>query len=54
VYLKNARFGAGVSLEDRVLQRIRAIDTLRTRFPDARQSVPGAPGLAVPAESARE
>lgn len=49
VYLKNARFGPGVSLDDRVLQGFRMLDVLRRRAPGARQSLPGAKGLAVPA-----
>ena len=48
VYLKNARFGAGVSLEDRVLQCFRVVDVLRTQAPQAKQSGPGASGLALP------
>jgi hypothetical protein len=54
VYLKNARFGHGVTLEDRVVQGFRAIDTLRTQLADARQSGPGARGLAIPAAPALE
>jgi hypothetical protein len=50
VYLKNARFGVGVGLEDRVLQCFRAIETLNEELPEARQSAPGAKGLAIPGE----
>jgi hypothetical protein len=52
VYLKNARFGAGVSLEDRVQQCFRAVDAVKKHLPDAKQSVSGARGLAIPAERA--
>ena len=50
VYLKNARFGPGVGVEDRTLQCFRVIETIRAHLPEARQSEPGAEGLAVPAE----
>jgi hypothetical protein len=51
VYLKNARFGPNVSLEDRTRQCFRVIETLRERYPEARQSLPGAAGLAIPVDS---
>jgi hypothetical protein len=48
VYLKNARFGPGITVEDRTLQCFRVIETLRKRSPDSKQSVAGAKGLAIP------
>lgn len=51
VYLKNARFGPSVSLEDRTRQGFRVIEVIRERYPEARQSVPGAAGLAIPVDS---
>ncbi len=50
LYLKNARFGPGVDLEARTLQGFRVVEALRKAMPEARQSAPGALGLAVPAE----
>jgi hypothetical protein len=48
VYLKNARFGPGITVEDRTLQCFRVIETLRKCSPDSRQSLAGAKGLAIP------
>lgn len=48
VYLKNARSGPGVGVQERTLQGFRAIDSLRRHLPEARQSTPGAAGLALP------
>lgn len=53
VYLKNARFGPGVTVEDRTLQGFRAIDSIRRHLPEAVQSKPGGAGLAIPAEPNR-
>ncbi len=50
VYLKNARFGPGLGVEDRAMQCFRAIETIRKQLPKAKQSAPGAKGLAIPAE----
>jgi hypothetical protein len=51
VYLKNARSNPGTGVEERVLQGFRMIDTIRAELAEARQSRPGAKGLAVPAEA---
>jgi hypothetical protein len=51
IYLKNARFGPNVSIEERTLQCYRVVETIREHLPEARQSVPGAEGLAIPVES---
>ena len=48
VYLKNARFGPNIGVEDRTLQGFRVVETLRKQLPEARQSAPGAEGLAIP------
>lgn len=50
VYLKNARSGPGVTVEDRTLQCFRVIETIRKYYPEAKQSKPGAKGLAIPCE----
>jgi len=50
VYLKNARFGAGITTEDRTLQCFRVIETIKKYYPEAKQSQPGAKGLAIPAK----
>jgi hypothetical protein len=50
VYLKNARFGQGVDLEQRMRQSVRVVDAIRRQRPEARQSTPGAKDLVVPAE----
>lgn len=50
VYLKNARFGPGLTVEDRTLQCFRVIETITKYYPDAKQSKPGAKGLAIPCE----
>jgi len=50
VYLKNARFGAGVTVEDRALQSFRVIETIREYYPESKQSKPGAKDLAIPAK----
>jgi hypothetical protein len=52
VYLKNARSGHGIGVEERTLQGFRAIDAIRRRLPEARQSKRGAEGLAIPARAA--
>jgi hypothetical protein len=51
VYLKNARFGPTFTTEDRTRQCFRIIEAIREKYPDARQSVPGAAGLAIPVDS---
>ncbi len=48
VYLKNARFGPGLGVEDRAMQCFRAIETIKKQFPEAKQSAAGAKGLAIP------
>jgi hypothetical protein len=48
VYLKNARFGPGLTVEDRALQCFRVVEAINKQFPEARQSKPGAKGLAIP------
>lgn len=53
VYLKNARSGPNIGVEERTYQCFRVIETIRERLPEARQSDPGADGLAVPAERER-
>lgn len=50
VYLKNARFGQGITVEDRAMQCFRVIEAIRKHYPEARQSKPGAKGLAIPAK----
>jgi len=50
VYLKNARFGPGITAEDRALQCFRVIETIRKYYPEAKQSQPGAKGLVIPAK----
>lgn len=51
VYLKNAKSGPGIRVEDRLMQTFRVVDTIRTQFPQAIQSQPAAKGLAIPAHS---
>lgn len=51
VYLKNAKSGPGLRVEDRAMQAFRVIDTIRTRFPEAIQSQPGGKGLAIPVDA---
>ena len=51
VYLKNARSGPGIGVDERTLQGFRVVETLRQLFPEARQSAPGAEGLAVPTDT---
>lgn len=48
VYLKNARFGAGITAEDRAVQCCRVIETIKKYYPEAKQSKPNAKGLAIP------
>ena len=47
VYLKNARFGPGITVEDRTLQCFRVIESIKRYYPEAKQSEPGAKGLAI-------
>jgi hypothetical protein len=51
VYLKNARSGPGIGVEERTLQCFTVIETIRRRLPEARQSEPGAEGLAIPVQA---
>jgi len=50
VYLKNARFGPGLTVEDRALLCLRVIETIRKYYPEAKQSEPGAKDLVIPAK----
>ncbi len=54
LYLKNARFGLGVDLEARTVQGFRVVEALTKAMPEARQSAPGAAGLAVPVRPSAE
>lgn len=47
-YLKNARSGPGVSSEERFLLGVRAVENIEKYYPEAKQSKPGAKGLAIP------
>lgn len=51
VYLKNSRSGPGIGVEEKTLQCFRVIETVRSRFPEARQSEAGGAGLAIPVET---
>jgi hypothetical protein len=52
VYLKNARSGPGIGVEERTRQCFAVVEAIRRRLPEARQSEPGAEGLAIPARLA--
>ena len=50
LYLKNARFGSGITVEDRAMQCFRLVESIHHQFPEARQSKPGAEDMAIPAK----
>ena len=50
LYLKNARSGPGVSIEDRVKLCYRVVEEIAKHYPKARQSKPGSEDMAIPAE----
>jgi hypothetical protein len=50
LYLKNARFGPGITVEDRALMCCRIVEEITKQYPEARQSKPGAEDMALPAE----
>lgn len=50
VYLKNARSGPALTIEDKTLQCFRVIETIKKYYPSAKQSKPGAKGIAIPCE----
>lgn len=54
VYFKNARFGPGVTVEERLLQAVCAVEMVHKYYPDAKQSKPHAKDMCVPVASGRK
>jgi len=50
VYFKISRFGPGVTLEEKVLQGLRVIETIQRYYPEAKQSQYRARGSVLPAK----
>jgi len=50
VYFKISRFGSGVTIEDKALQGLRVVETIRRYYPEAKQSQNRAKGSILPAK----
>jgi len=50
VYFKVSMFGPGVTIEDKVLQGLRVVETIRRYYPEAKQSRNRSKGSTLPAE----
>ncbi|NIM45090.1 MAG: hypothetical protein GTN80_05605 [Nitrososphaeria archaeon] len=50
VYFKISRFGPGVTIEERVLQGLRIVETVQRYYPEAKQSPYRAQGTVLPAK----
>ncbi len=43
------RFGPGVTVQDKFMQALRVVETIKRYYPEARQSVKNAEGMVLPA-----
>ena len=48
VYFKVAVFGAGVTVEEKFMQALRVVETIKRYYPEARQSPKNAKGMVLP------
>ena len=53
VYFKIAVFGPGVTVQDKFMQALRVVETIKRYYPEARQSVKNAEGTVLPAPAVR-
>ena len=53
VYFKVAVFGPGVTVQDKFMQALRVVETIKRYYPEARQSVKNAKGMVLPAPAVR-
>ena len=53
VYFKVAVFGPGVTVQDKFMQALRVVETIKRYYPEARQSVKHAEGMVLPAPAVK-
>ena len=53
VYFKVAVFGPGVTGQDKFMQALRVVETIKRYYPEARQSVKNAEGMVLPAPAVK-